>query len=172
MIETSPAKPHDSSVGSLLAVESGLKSRRQEINNQLPENEKLMTISMFPLLGLEPLVVPDDAEQPVVTYDEAISGGAYVAATDNIKARSEHERSLQIPVFRDISTTVPPTLQLNHILFGPGACGLQVTFQCQNLDEARTLHDQLVVLGPAFLAMTAATPIYQGLLVGRDCRWN
>ena len=128
MIETSPAKPHDSSVGSLLAVESGLKSRRQEINNQLPENEKLMTISMFPLLGLEPLVVPDDAEQPVVTYDEAISGGAYVAATDNIKARSEHERSLQIPVFRDISTTVPPTLQLNHILFGPGASGLQATF--------------------------------------------
>lgn len=172
MIETSPVKPHNSSIESLLAVESSLKNRRAEINEQLPENEKLMTISVFPLLGTEPLVNPESDEHPIVTHDDAISDGRYSLAKDNIQARSERETSMQLPIFRDEKTKFPETLHLNHVLFGPGACGLQATFQCKDMSDAKTLHDQFVVLGPIFLALTAATPIYAGVLADTDCRWN
>lgn len=53
-----------------------------------------------------------------------------------------------------------------------GASCLQVTFQCINIDEARHLYDQLGVLAPVMLALSAATPILRGFLVDTDVRWD
>jgi len=172
MIETSPANPYTSSLESLLGVEKDLIERRSKIDQKLNEDEKLMTISVFPLLGTEPLLEPNNAETPVTNFDGAISGGPYSLAKDNIEARSERSADIKVPVFQDTNTKIGPSLHLSHILFGPGGCGLQATFQCTDLSEARILHDQLIVLGPIFLALTAATPIYQGILVDTDVRWN
>ena len=38
----------------------------------------------------------------------------------------------------------------------------QVTFQGRDVDESRYMYDQLAVLAPIMLAMTAATPIFKG----------
>ena len=35
----------------------------------------------------------------------------------------------------------------------------QVTFQARDIDESRYMYDQLAVLGPIMLALTAGTPI-------------
>lgn len=37
-----------------------------------------------------------------------------------------------------------------------------MTFQGRDVDESRYMYDQLAVLAPIMLAMTAATPIFKG----------
>ena len=172
MIETTPLTPFTNSLQSLLQVEEDLRNRRRKINEQLADDEKLLTLSVFPLLGTEPLADPEADEQPNTNIDQVISDGPYSLAKDNIQTRANHEPDIRVRVYQDEETKLPEYLHLNHILFGPGGCGLQATFQCESLRDARVLHDQLVVLGPIFLALTAATPIYQGVLVDTDVRWN
>ena len=58
----------------------------------------------------------------------------------------------------------------NHA--GMGCCCLQVTFQCRDVDESRHVYDQLAVLAPIMMALTAATPILAGKLQDHDCRWD
>ena len=44
--------------------------------------------------------------------------------------------------------------------------------QCCNVDEARTVYDQLAVISPLIMALTAASPIHRGYLVDTDVRWD
>ena len=48
----------------------------------------------------------------------------------------------------------------------------QVTLQARDVDESRYMYDQLAVLAPIMLAMTAATPIFKGRLADIDVRWD
>jgi len=48
----------------------------------------------------------------------------------------------------------------------------QVTFQARDVDESRYMYDQLAVLAPIMLAMTAASPVFKGRLANIDARWN
>ena len=56
--------------------------------------------------------------------------------------------------------------------FGMGCCCLQITFQAKNVEEARTLYDQLAPVGPVMLALTAAAPVFKGFLADVDVRWD
>ncbi|UKK01543.2 glutamate--cysteine ligase [Theileria orientalis] len=56
--------------------------------------------------------------------------------------------------------------------FGMGMCCLQLTFSCYNLEEARYLYDQLLVLSPIFLSLSSATVGYRGFLADSDHRWS
>jgi glutamate--cysteine ligase catalytic subunit len=56
--------------------------------------------------------------------------------------------------------------------FGMGCCCLQVTFQGRDIDESRFMYDQLAVLSPIMLALSAATPIFRGRVVDTDVRWG
>ena len=47
-----------------------------------------------------------------------------------------------------------------------------MTFQARDVDESRYMYDQLAVLAPIMLAMTASTPIFKGRLADVDARWN
>lgn len=44
--------------------------------------------------------------------------------------------------------------------------------QACNLDEAKVLYDQLAVVTPIVMALSAAAPIYRGYLCEVDCRWD
>ena len=46
------------------------------------------------------------------------------------------------------------------------------TRQARDVEESRYMYDQLAVLSPVMLALTAATPILKGRLVDTDVRWN
>jgi hypothetical protein len=48
----------------------------------------------------------------------------------------------------------------------------QVTFQARDLKERRYLYDQLAVLCPLFLALTAGCPVFKAKLADTDARWN
>jgi glutamate--cysteine ligase catalytic subunit len=63
-------------------------------------------------------------------------------------------------------------IHMDCMAFGMGMCCLQVTFQARDCDESRYMYDQLAVLAPIMLAMTAATPVLKGRLSGNDVRWS
>ncbi|CAG2215450.1 GCLC [Mytilus edulis] len=63
------------------------------------------------------------------------------------------------------------SIHMEGLVFGAGCCGLQTTFQMDNLDEARFLYDQLVNICPIMLALSAASPVHRGYLSDIDTRW-
>lgn len=56
--------------------------------------------------------------------------------------------------------------------FGMGMACLQCTFSTKNLDHARYVYDQLHILSPLMLAVTAGTPFYKGKIANWDARWK
>jgi len=60
---------------------------------------------------------------------------------------------------------------MDSICFGLGVSSLQCTFSTKNLDHARYIHDQLNILSPIFLALTAGTPFHKGQISQWDVRW-
>lgn len=78
------------------------------------------------------------------------------------------------------ASTLPPGhalepdtfIHMDAMAFGMGMCCLQVTLQARDVDESRYMYDQLAVLAPIMLAMTAATPFFKGRLADIDVRWD
>ena len=61
---------------------------------------------------------------------------------------------------------------MDAMAFGMGCCCLQITFQATDVDESRFLYDQLAVMAPIMMALTASTPVLKGRLADTDCRWG
>ena len=51
---------------------------------------------------------------------------------------------------------------MDAMAFGMGISCLQCTFSTKNLDHARYVYDQMHVISPLMLAVTAGTPFYKG----------
>jgi glutamate--cysteine ligase catalytic subunit len=64
------------------------------------------------------------------------------------------------------------TIHMDAMAFGMGCCCLQITMQANDDRESRYVHDQLAVLAPMFLALSASTPIFKGQLAATDTRWD
>ncbi|KDN42501.1 putative gamma-glutamylcysteine synthetase [Tilletiaria anomala UBC 951] len=135
------------------------------------------------------LFLPDEVINPHVRFP---------TLTANIRKRRGEKVAINMPIFHDINTPKPfidPTIpwdrdifpgdkeakegaaKADHIYmdamgFGMGCCCLQVTFQACSVQEARTVYDQLIPVGPLMLALTAASPAYRGYLADVDCRWD
>ncbi|PFH38557.1 glutamate-cysteine ligase, catalytic subunit domain-containing protein [Besnoitia besnoiti] len=62
-------------------------------------------------------------------------------------------------------------IYMDHMVFGMGMHCTQVTFGCPSMSDARYLYDQLGVLAPLWLSLTAATPFLRGLVAATDTRW-
>lgn len=63
-------------------------------------------------------------------------------------------------------------IAMDSSAFGMGCACLQVTIQGRDMAESRLLYDQLAVMAPIMLALTAATPALRGLLADTDVRWD
>mmetsp|Transcript_10580 Transcript_10580/g.21297 ORF Transcript_10580/g.21297 Transcript_10580/m.21297 type:complete len:443 (-) Transcript_10580:5-1333(-) len=72
----------------------------------------------------------------------------------------------------DVARSSTSQIYMDCTAFGMGLSCLQVTLQAKNVAEARYLYDQLAVLAPIFLALTASTPGIKGLLADTDVRWD
>lgn len=70
------------------------------------------------------------------------------------------------------SPNVRPAIHMDAMAFGMGCCCLQITFQATDVDESRFLYDQLAVMAPIMMALTASTPVLKGRLADTDCRWG
>ncbi|KAJ2854989.1 glutamate--cysteine ligase, partial [Coemansia erecta] len=77
-----------------------------------------------------------------------------------------HPMAEEIPIAKNC-------LLLDSPLFGIGSGGvLRVALCAADLDEARSLYDQLAPISAILTALTAATPIVRGHLVDRDSYWD
>ncbi|TPX37849.1 glutamate---cysteine ligase [Synchytrium endobioticum] len=106
----------------------------------------------------------------VALYSCSDSHNAARAARDKVL---HLDPSLPLPSLPDIIPDAKPDhVYLDAMCFGMGCCCLQLTFQACSVEEARRLYDQLAVISPIMLAITAACPIFRGYLTDVDCRWN
>lgn len=62
-------------------------------------------------------------------------------------------------------------IYMDGFAFGMGMSCVQTTFGTTDCSSARHLYDQLAVLAPLFLALTASTPFLRGFLADSDTRW-
>ena len=199
MVESTPSRPYSNYASDLLRVERNMILRRRRLLSVLKENEIAPTVTCFMLLGVGDFIdnpLPFEAPHSHSEFipDYAINPHPrFAALTRNIRTRRGSKVDIRVPLFRDKRTPeflsadsphgapdLPPNYRLEPdtdihmdcMAFGMGMCCLQVTFQGKNVDESRYMYDQLAVLAPIMLALTAGTPIFKGRLSGVDARWT
>ena len=179
-------------------VEKNMRNRRKEIEQLLAPDEALLSITSFPRLGSPDFCFPPQKVDPINSLigsiffpDDCVFGGhpRFKTLASNIRTRRQRKVAINIPLFKDQNTHEPFVEKFEHFHpesdeaskpdhvymdamgFGMGCCCLQVTFQASDLNEARSLYDQLAPLCPLMMALSAASPIQRGYLTDRDCRW-
>ena len=196
MVEGTPATPYSGFAIDLLRVERNMRVRRARLNAALRPGEIAPTIPCFPMMGVGTFTAPahppgGPIAQSLFVPDAVINPHPrFGALTRNIRSRRGERVDIRLPRFRDAKTPAaarpaggpPPStaeeaLQMEEVYmdamaFGMGCCCLQVTFQARDVSESRHLYDQLAVLSPILMALTAATPIARGVLLDTDARWD
>lgn len=201
MIEGTPGQPFGGCLTQFNRVEKSMKTRREELERMLQRpNESVICFASFPRIGCPNFTEPSYETSPALNPasnslyypDKAVfpDHPRFLTLTENIRTRRTKRQAINIPVFRDTNTPNPfypdtPNddgqakngIKADHVYmdamgFGMGCSCLQVTFQACNIDEARLLYDQLAGLGPIMMALSAASPAFQGTLTDVDCRWD
>ncbi|KAB8261517.1 glutamate-cysteine ligase-domain-containing protein [Aspergillus pseudonomiae] len=193
-IESTPSKPYTDETRDLLNVEKNMKRRRALIRDLLGPTQYPLTIASFPRLGTKGQfttphydTLQSDVHHRMVPPQVVAPGLRYSYINQQVLGRRKRPVGLHVPIYRDCNTPRPfldedclaegalfgkDSVYLEGQAFGGACCALQTTVQAANEPDARWLHDQLVILGPTMLALTAATPIYKGYLVNTDSRWD
>ncbi len=174
-------------------VESNMRLRRRRLLSVLLPNEIAPTMSNFPMLGVPgscfttPSTSPGGpiADSDCVSDDIISPHPRFPALTANIRARRGKKVDIRVPLFADDATpefknehgsykglSLPRHIHMDAMAFGMGCCCLQLTFQSRDVTESRYIYDQLLVLSPIMLALSAATPIHRGRLADTDVRWD
>jgi glutamate--cysteine ligase catalytic subunit len=202
MLEATPGHPYSDSLNDLLEVEANMVARRRHIQAFLNPGEELFSLTTFPRLGTPNFTVPsieidssrNEVSKSIYIPDEAINPHPrFPTLTANIRKRRGEKVDIAVPVFQDRGTHETLRLQSEHaaamgaplsasfpadsihmdaMAFGMGSSCLQVTMQAADIHEARLLYDQLAVVAPLFLALTAGSPIWKGMLADTDVRWD
>ncbi|GAM26189.1 hypothetical protein SAMD00019534_093640 [Acytostelium subglobosum LB1] len=198
MIEGTPGQPYRGLGRQLLGIEDSLVKRRAEINNNLGQNERIVTMSAYPRMGAQDFTVPTALPKGNVAESQFLPDSVinphfrFSTLTANIRKRRGKNVSINIPMFRDTKTAPyqdrltytsptknekdpinqPYNIYMDAMGFGMGACCLQTTFQMSNIEEARSVYDQMAVMAPIMLALTATSAIFKGYLSDIDARWT
>eukprot|EP00903_Cladosiphon_okamuranus_P016078 g14842.t1 len=179
MVEGTPKTPYGGLPCHLTQVEENMRLRRMRLLAALADDEIAPTMTNFPLFGVgcftsPPAEPPGPKLQSEYVPDSAIyPHPRFEAATEYIRQRRGRKIDAKIPLYEDRCTpefqsepegaqaSVPPTIAMDTTAFGSGCCCLQVTCQARDVDESRYIFDQLAVLSPIMLALSAATPIHK-----------
>ena len=201
MVEAVPRDPYGGHVGDLLDVEKSMKLRRKRLHLALRKDEVAPSMSNFPMLGVLNQGYSHNAKPcgPIANSlyisDSIINPHPrFGALTKNIRLRRGDNVDIMVKAdkegggdkvgevgglgtntnsnCRNLVKGDPNNIHMDAMAFGMGSCCLQITMQCQTERESRYLHDQLTVLSPVFMALSAATPMFKGRLVDTDCRWD
>jgi len=177
-IKATPSSPYGNHVRDLCQVECNMHTRRAFIKQFLQEDEILLSMGNFPRLGAGICTYPEFPTNGAIAQsdylpDEIIYHHPHFAAlAKNIRDRRQKKVEIQVPIYHDEQTTKTTPIEMDAMAFGMGCSCLQVTFQARNLDESRNLTDQLAILTPMFMALTAGTPFFKGYVSDWDARWN
>jgi len=187
MVEATPREPFSGYATDLLRVERSMRLRRQRLLSCLSPDEIIPTVPSFPLMGVGHFTDPPAEPRGPVANSECIPDEVinphprFATLTRNIRERRGANVDIRMPLYQDVATpefkdlppgAPPPEVRGDAMAYGMGSCCLQVTFQARDIHESRYLTDQLAVLAPIMLALTAATPVFKGRLLDTDCRWD
>ena len=178
MIEGTPLKPFLLNQPNLGAVIwDSLRLERAALAKQLThlfENAFPVTFGSFPTLGTLPpakLACPHSKSKSFPT-SWINPHPRFATLTANIVARRGGKAvEVVIPTWKDSLTTVA-SIEMDAMGFGMGCCCLQTTTEFPTLSDALRIYDQLLAFSPIALALSAASPIFKGLLAASDCRWK
>lgn len=179
MIEGTPLYPFTDLSRCLSGdVEESMQSRLDALRKHFGDDHVVVTLSNYPLLGVR------GVDQKPAAFDNCITAWQYISdafinqthprfgnLARNIRDRRGSNVDICVPAFKDTNTK-EDSIHMDAMTFGMGCCCLQLTFQSKNMQEARHLFDQFVVLAPIALALSAASPAYRGMLADIDCRWR
>ena len=192
MIESTPSRPYTNYASDLIRVERNMIVRRRRLNSLLEDNEVAPTMVNFPMLGTKDFIRdPKPFNSPhsksIFVPDYIINPHPrFAALVENIREHRGSKVKMGVPLYQDEFTEeyqsfkefddknneVKPSIYMDAMAFGMGMSCLQVTFQARNIQESRYMYDQLTVLAPIMLAITAASPIFKGRLANIDARWD
>lgn len=193
MVEATPGKPFGPDIRAVLDLEPNLKLRRRIAAAYLEDDEHLLAIGGYPLMGVGSFAETKQepggpASKSLFLPDDIINlHPRFPTLAANIRRRRGKKVEISVPVFKDSETEVPWSdplcsnrpdgLEANSVYmdamgFGMGCSCLQLTFQGSDIDQARDLYDALAPLTPLMLALSAATPIFRGILSDQDVRWS
>lgn len=169
-------------------------------SNEIPLTITSFPVLGIPGQFTEPFYPPTGgASRSLFLPDELINPHArFPTLTANIRTRRGSKVAINVPIFKDKNTpspfiddtvpwdrniypedsnardgaALPDHIYMDSMGFGMGCCCLQITFQATDIDEARSLYDELAPLSPILLALTSAAPAYRGYLSDQDARWN
>uniref|UniRef100_A0A1X7UMB8 Glutamate--cysteine ligase n=1 Tax=Amphimedon queenslandica TaxID=400682 RepID=A0A1X7UMB8_AMPQE len=199
VVEGTPgASPYGGCYSDFNVVEANMKLRREMLYEALKGTSVFpLTLTAFPRMGCPGFTEPEFLPQPATSKsrslfypDEAVSSHPrFITLTRNVRERRGEKPAINMPIFKDKATPSPfvevvpnddgtastygkpDHIYLDCMGLGMGCACLQVTFQGCDLNETRHLYDQLSVMCPIMLALTAAAPILRGYLADVDCRW-
>jgi len=85
-----------------------------------------------------------------------------------------------MPLYQDKKTSnektycepIPGQIYMDAMHYGMGCSCLQITYEAQNINNARFLYDCFVPFTPIMSALSASAPIYKGKLSSYDLRWQ
>nr|AOE43201.1 glutamate-cysteine ligase [Cavenderia deminutiva] len=198
MVEGTPGKPYQGLGKQLLSIQDSLSKRREEVRKYLKDGEEILTLAAYPRMGTKDFTLPAGDTKGVVAESQFLPDTVinphfrFSTLTANIRKRRGHNVSINIPMYRDVntqpyvdhSTYVTPSMNktdpfnqpfniyMDAMGFGMGCCCLQTTFQLSNIEEARAIYDQMAVLSPIMLSLTASSAIFKGYLSDIDARWT
>lgn len=104
--------------------------------------------------------------------EDKLSLGPPAVVANDIEQTATVSPNGQSSEFKKDEENVRPAIHMDAMAFGMGCCCLQITFQATDLDESRFMYDQLAVVAPIMMALTASTPILKGRIADTDCRWG
>eukprot|EP00127_Corallochytrium_limacisporum_P001095 Clim_evm6s39 gene=Clim_evmTU6s39 len=196
MIESTPGNPYGSQVHDFVKVEENMVLRRKMMIEEMKGNEIPISLTSFPRMGCPNFTSPayepyGPAARSLFIPDQAINPHArFPTLTRNIRTRRGRRVIINVPIYKDVNTpnpfietftnddgeaakaAKPDHIYMDAMCFGMGCSCLQATFQACSIEEARNLYDQLAVLTPIMLALSAGAPIFRGYLADVDCRWD
>ena len=199
MVECTPGRPYSGYANDLLRVERNMRLRRKRLLSQMGPDEICPSVSNYPLMGAENPVLNQkkftnklsstekdaDVNGPIFDSDYISDNlinphPRFGTLVKNIRKRRGRKVDIRVPLFRDVNTPeflkekneINQYIHMDAMAFGMGCSCLQVTFQARDVFESRYMYDQLAVMGPILMSLTAATPIHKGRLAATDVRWD
>ena len=111
--------------------------------------------------GGDALMLQKLLQDNTLSLEPAAQNSVSVLSKDDSEMENENKRE-----------NVRAAIHMDAMAFGMGCCCLQITFQGKDLDESRFIYDQLAVMAPIMMALSASTPLLRGRIAETDCRWG
>lgn len=116
MVETTPIEPFSCDLNTFKCLEENMDQRRKTIESLLDQDEHVVSLTCFPLLGCDQFTYPSpkstqnkQISKSMFYPDEIIFNGhpRFRTLSRNIRERKKKNVSIYVPIFKDLNTLSP-----------------------------------------------------------------